>query len=890
MANPLENLDTDKLRNFVYNNRAFLAVSLIFVMALYLRYQPTQNMEYLQALDSYMAYRVSQHIAFEGSLPAVDFLRYFPYAMPTYLLHQGNVFIPAILYWMGPFLVFDYISWAQFYPALMGSLTVFVVYFIGKEAFDRATGVSSAFFLATIAGVMHRSAAGFFQKEPTAIVFMLISIYFFLRAWKRSDWRSGIGSGLALGIATITWGGSQMIWLLYPLTVGIMLWINEDIRRLVKAYTPAVLVAGFLAFSFNHSRFWITDSLYLVNLGMLMFLWSRYLVEELQLLSKEQIPYYTPAASVTGLIVLALSPLYSNFIADKFVGFLQTATRTGGQGDIVGGTVAENTAVSLGQLSSQLGAISSSRAHMFFEEPVSTVLQPMANLAGVVANINGAWPLAFIGVVFLSTTVLTMVLRKLDIIEKEIKDLTYYKLVIVVLVLWTTGFSIFFEASTLIAAGPAALAIIGGIGILYSLEELGEREISFEWHYVLILVWIVSNILATVTQSRLIFMASFPTAFVAGYMFANVGKRIMRLKPESAKYLFLTSGILLIDIMIITALVVSGLQFVVAVVLVALLNGVALMASDKFPEDRTSLEGDGMKVGALGIVIAVTVFVNVASGFTAASSLGGSPNALWMENLEYLEEETPGDSVVLSWWDYGYHFHTIGERATVADGGNHGYYSNERKITYPLADFFSSTEPEEHMDFLEKHSADYIVLDETMIGKYSAVSQIANRDNSQFDNMIPLDSSRNIANELNEEEENVVRFSTRGLQAYVPVEFGENSVDISSAPTLETQQGRSEIGCVLTDSGVEEFEGTQPMELQGFGEVCIAKNPYFSMERALVSAQQGQPMQAQVVLVPRSITDTTLVRLYLMDGHGIDFVEKVEEGSNDYIKMWEIQG
>jgi hypothetical protein len=43
-------------------------------------------------------------------------------------------------------------------------------------------------------------------------------------------------------------------------------------------------------------------------------------------------------------------------------------------------------------------------------------------------------------------------------------------------------------------------------------------------------------------------------------------------------------------------------------------------------------------------------------------------------------------------------------------------------------------------------------------------------------------------------------------------------------------------------------------------------------------------------LVPRSIADSNLVRLYLMDGYGIDQVEKVEDGSNGFVKMWEYTG
>ncbi|PSH02366.1 MAG: hypothetical protein BRC26_00930, partial [Nanohaloarchaea archaeon QH_8_44_6] len=171
------------------NNWGFLAASGIFLLALYIRYMPAQGMKYLQALDPYWIFRQSQHLALEGNIPAVDFMRYFPYNAPFHQFNNGNIILPAALYWMGPFLFFEsYLSWAQFYPALMGAGGVFVTYFLGKELYDEYAGVAAAFFLATIPGVLHRTSAGFFEKEPTGTLFMLLSLYFFTRSWKREEW------------------------------------------------------------------------------------------------------------------------------------------------------------------------------------------------------------------------------------------------------------------------------------------------------------------------------------------------------------------------------------------------------------------------------------------------------------------------------------------------------------------------------------------------------------------------------------------------------------------------------------------------------------------------------------------------------------------------------
>ena len=791
----------------------------IFVASVWIRYLPVENMDRLQALDPYFIFKQSQMFAYTNHIPFLDFSRYFPYASPQYAEDLGAAIIPATLYKLGPFLVFEnYLQYAQFYTPLIGGLSVIAMYFIGKETFNKTTGLTSAFFLGTIAAVMHRSSAGFFEKDPLGGFLGLISIYFFLRGWKKSSWISGILSGTALGLFTWSWGGASFLWLLYALTVAAVLFINVDTEKLIAVFTPTIIIGAVIGFITNPSSLWFTSTDLLPSIGVLAILWLRYLVEKLDLVEENYLDYFVPGVYSLSGIALILSPLYSNFIARKFVGLIELATRDR-SGRVVRSTVAESTSMSINQLFTQLGS------------SASGAINP---ILGYLSNLIGTWPLAFIGAAAIATSIITMVAVRYNLLSKEITRIKYYQIFSGVFVIWTILFSALFESPGL-AVLPSIIMVIGGGILIYMFESEEDSpemsKIKIDWRYSLVLFWIFSTVIASILESRIIFLAAYPVSLAAGFTASKIiieaynidySNAFTNAKPQAAKALVIT------------------------------------------------------------VLITAIIIVNGSAGYVSIQNIGGSPNGLWQENLDYLNEETDPGAVVMSWWDYGYHFQSLGERGTVADGGNKAYYTSGDLLPMELADFFTSENPKNNTGILEKHSVDYIVLDETMIGKYSAVSQIANRDNSDYQFMQQI-QTRNRFNQSLTRSGNTttVEFSGRGFSAFVPIEINNGprpDIEISGAPTMQTRNGRNEIGCVLTEEGEKEFD------VEGSSDFCMSINPYYNFERGFIS--DNVPTRA--VMVPEEIKDHSIVQLYLMDGVNYDFVEKVEGGSNDYVKMWEV--
>ena len=869
-----DNLDSETVKQKLKEHWHAPALLAVFLLALTLRYMPANGMKYLQAVDPYFIFRMSQHLALEGNLPQLDFLRYFPYANPTYTLQNGDIIIPALLYNAGFGLFFqNYLEWAQFYPAMMGALSVVVMYFLGKELFDKNTGLAAAFFLAVTTGALRRTSAGFFEKEPIGTFLMMTSLLFFTRAWKQESWKNGILSGLSLGLFTISWGGSQMMWLLYPIVTGAVLFINEDIKSIVAAYTPTVLIAGLFAAIVNASRFSFTDTLFLLNIAVLGGLWARYMAEQLELVQERYMPYLIPSLSVLGGIMAILSPLYSDFIASKVISVFRTALQTGGS--VITGTVQENAPPGAASLVRSMGS-------------------------GVLGNVNpgleflgmfvSPWTLMVFGVPFMAASAVLMLGRKYGLLPKTVSGRKHTAYVQITFVSWLVfvsaliqnfvfmgafaalfiGASLFtliyflddessFTIASLIVGGGAtgalifalrfsssltsataqlvlipALMALAASAVLRYIGNFPERDIEFKWYTVLPLIWVVSNVFGGTTRSRLVFLSTFSVALAAGYALSRTVDKI------------------------------GGLDY----------------------STIEAVNPEVMRRSLTVFILIMAVGLTTFSGYVMAQSMGGSPSPspqVWEPSVDFMQN-TPEGSTVLSWWDYGYYFQTLGRTSSVADGGNLNYYNDDGgPVNYRLADYLNSTATERDEEFLEKHSVDYIWLDYSMIGKFSAVSQIAHRDNSKFDVISSARTPGRLQQSLSRDgNQTTARFRGRlgrnVADIYTPIEVSNTSMSISGAPTFRFANGQTaKTGCVLTENGRQSYE-VEGREL----DYCVAEDPFYSLERGAAGGQSG------ITLVPQKISNSTFVRLYIQDGWGVDYAEKVPEASNGYIKMWEV--
>ena len=119
---------------------------------------------------------------------------------------------------------------------------------------------------------------------------------------------------------------------------------------------------------------------------------------------------------------------------------------------------------------------------------------------------------------------------------------------------------------------------------------------------------------------------------------------------------------------------------------------------------------------AAGIIILLLIPLTFPANSTVFAFTNNSPTILnggtsfiistndWNDSLTWIKNNTPKDSVVAAWWDYGYWIQTKAERATLADNS-----TIHTHIIQKIASIFLNS-PEKSWESLNEMEADYFVI------------------------------------------------------------------------------------------------------------------------------------------------------------------------------------
>jgi dolichyl-diphosphooligosaccharide--protein glycosyltransferase len=236
-------------------------LAIILVIAALIRLLPLRWGFQLSEFDPHIHYRLTKYMVDNGFFAWTtwtDTMSWYPQGLPIAgAVFPGLAATAAFMYQIAnalnlapapilsstvynPLTADPVFNFCVLFPVIMATLTVLVIYFVGKDIGGKEVGLFSAFFLALSSPYISRTSLGFFDDETVGIFGILLFIFFFLRSIDpqrstRNSFLYAAAGGLSLGYLFSSWGAAR-----YPL--GIVL-IFVFVLLILRRYSPRLFLS-----------------------------------------------------------------------------------------------------------------------------------------------------------------------------------------------------------------------------------------------------------------------------------------------------------------------------------------------------------------------------------------------------------------------------------------------------------------------------------------------------------------------------------------------------------------------------------------------------------------------------------------------------------------------
>lgn len=249
-----------------------------FSLALYLRLFPVLTWGYwINEFDPYVRYYLAEQILRHGF--------FWWFSQSEYLTTQfwhpygvdwRHILVPmvsmagALMYLISKSLGTGLTLYqvAVLTPAVVNSLSVFSLYYLGSKVGGRFVGLLSAMYAVVCTGLVQRGVAGWFDDESISLVLVPLGLALFVEAAtsRRTAYALAFGAlaGIALGLIAWTWGAFVYLWNLVALYVLVVMLLSY--YRISRGRQPLVELS---ALSLSYAAFYLM-------FGALVFVVPRY--------------------------------------------------------------------------------------------------------------------------------------------------------------------------------------------------------------------------------------------------------------------------------------------------------------------------------------------------------------------------------------------------------------------------------------------------------------------------------------------------------------------------------------------------------------------------------------------------------------------------------------
>jgi dolichyl-diphosphooligosaccharide--protein glycosyltransferase len=325
---------------------AFSALLTILLIAFTIRILPMQweiqtGSMHLSEFDPYYYFSLTQYMVKNGLISPywptqwVDKTRWYPDGINMAMSYPGLSMTQAFLYDIVSALGVnvELMTFAALFPAIMGTLACFLIFFLGRDYGGTTAGLLSALFLALSPSFIQRTSLGFSDDETVGIVALLLFAITFLRAIEherpiKSTVKYSLAAGLALAYFISSWGASYYPIGLTVLFVFALIVIRRYSSRLLLAYSLTFGLGLFIAINVPYlGTKYLTDTVILSVGGVFVLLVLAEILRSLKLARSKILLGIVLLGSLIGGFALLAQLGFLGAVGAKFISVLDPFAR-----------------------------------------------------------------------------------------------------------------------------------------------------------------------------------------------------------------------------------------------------------------------------------------------------------------------------------------------------------------------------------------------------------------------------------------------------------------------------------------------------------------------------------------------------------------------------------
>ncbi|MBQ6099581.1 MAG: peptide transporter [Methanobrevibacter sp.] len=466
---------------------------------------------------------------------------------------------------------------------------------------------------------------------------------------------------------------------------------------------------------------------------------------------------------------------------------------------------------------------------------------------------------------------------------------------------------------------------LGGFDISSFNDILSSKRLTILYAS-LFVVWVVVTALAVTRGSRFITTIVLPFGLMAG-IFVGLAIDYIKDKLNDDRWIV----VLLFACGFLTAVPLAQINIIFGVVAFLAIVAIGLAAVYAIKSDIASKKIPFKKYVLVAALILALVSPSVCGAFqTSETVVPGTSDAMW-NAMTWINENTANDTVITSWWDFGYLFEIAADRQVTFDGGSQSgqrafwlgqamstdnlelsagifrmldstgtvatealvnYTNDTGKATEILLDILPKTSSDAQKDLVSKYHLTTAqaqdVIQYTHPDKVRPVIFVASSDMLQKAGWWSYFGAWNFENQSSQNynyyvptEQVTVKPGSTGKLALLNDQGMTINAVISRGSGNNSTTAYTE--AVYTENGQQIMINDTPYNPLNISNIFVIENGYVMKNESVGNVKNanftlflmGQDDQYTPILISNELANSMFTRLYLLGGAGQDIFENV---------------